>query len=170
MAVEQQTVNNTDMLLAVTWRKRIGQRLTISDRTVTKLAFLLRKFGPVTGDLTFTIRKVSDDAVIVSKVWGDASALQGTDTWEEAVFDAPTYINEEVRISAEFGGFDGAKHIVFRYQNTSVKAGELMTYYPASSWVDNASWEAAYRYTYGVVELEDKSAGMAAKMVAEKMI
>lgn len=170
MAVEEQTVNNTDMLLARNWRYRIGQKLTISDRTVTKLAFLLRKYGAVTGNLTFTIRKVSNDDILVSKVWGDASALQGTDTWEEVVFDAPTYINEAVYIAAEFGELDGDKHIVFRYQNTNVKADELMAYYPSDSWVENASWDAAYRYTYGVVELENKSAGMAAKMLAGKMI
>jgi len=170
MAVEEQTTNNTDMLLATTWRKRIGQKLTISDRTVTKLAFLLKKVGAVTGDLTYTIRKVSDDSIIVSKVWGDASALQTSLTWEEATFDAPTYVNEAVYIAAEFGELDGDKHIVFRYQNTNVKADELMAYYPSDSWTENATWDAAYRYTYGVVELENKSAGMAAKMLAGKMI
>ena len=126
---------------------RAGQRLTITNRTVTKLSFYICKSGSATGNVTFTIRKVSNDSVIVSKLWGNASALPTDMTWEEVTFDTPTFINEEVRISTEFSGGSSGNGVMFSATASDVKAGEVYTTYSAS-WGD-ASWgDATYIYTF----------------------
>ena len=59
-----------------------GQKLTIANRKVTKLGFWLFKGGDPTGNVTFQIRKVSDDSLIASQVWGDAADLPTEITYE----------------------------------------------------------------------------------------
>jgi len=146
---EEQTAHNAVIALYSGSRIRAGQRLTISNRIVTKLSFPIRKFGSPTGNVTFTIRKVSDDSVLASKVWGDASALPTTVTWEEITFDSPININEEVRIQVEFSGGDSSNTVRYRYQDTDVKASELHTRY-ITSYTDRSGNDGAYIYTYSL--------------------
>lgn len=147
MATEEQTAYTIGTYLFAGTRIRAGQRLTISNRTVSKLSLVLQKFGSPTGDVTFTIRKVSDDDILASKVWGDASALSTEITWEEATFDSPVTINEEVRLLVEFNSGDDSNFIRYYYQDTNIKADELRTYY-ITSYTDDSASDAAYIYTY----------------------
>lgn len=159
MPTEEQLVISAQLGLGAGERIRMGARLTIPGRTVTKLSFLLAKTGSPTGDVTFTIRKVSDDSILASKVWGDASALLRPPNWEwkEVTFDAPIFINEEVRILVEFSGGDHLLNYVNYYCSwTDVKAGECLTYYIAASGYDAGAWspldkDGAYIYTYTAV-------------------
>lgn len=152
MATEEQTANSSYLTLRSDGAVRRGQRLTISNRTVTKLSFLLYKSGSPTGDVTFTIRKVSDDSIINSKVWGNASALttSTSGTWYEVTFDSPVLVNEEVRILAEFSGGDASNWVGCRLQTSDVKADEYSTSYIAS-YADYAPYDGAYIYTFSVV-------------------
>ncbi|GAH20809.1 unnamed protein product [marine sediment metagenome] len=129
---------------------RWGQLLTISNRKITKLAFNLLKNGSPTGDLTFTIRKVSDDSIIVSKLWGDAADVPATWTWCEVEFDTPTLVDEEVRILAEFSGGPAGNTLVFHKYNSSIKPSEYATRWQTSTgdWQDFSSWDSCYRYKY----------------------
>lgn len=151
MATEEQTSHNAYTGLQQFYRKRAGQRLTIPNREVTKLSFPLYKTGSPTGNVTFTIRKVSDDSIIASKVWGNASALSGDITWYEATLDSPVTVNEEVRILVEFasGDSDSSNYVCYRYQNTDVKASEQLTRYVSSyNDVADSGYDGAYIYTY----------------------
>jgi len=172
MPVEEQIQNNDFQRLYTTGMNRVGQKLTIPNREVTKLAFLLKKIGNPPGDVTFTIRKVSDDSLIVSKVWGAANTLPvGTD-WVEATFGAPETIDEAVRIACEYNEGNTSNDIDMRCQNTDVKPGEQFTYFPnGGAWTEMA-WDCAYRYTYSEEEagLENKSANMGPKMMAAGLI
>jgi len=116
------------------------------------LSFYLAKIGSPTGDVTFTIRRVSDDLVLVSKVMGDASILPDDvapgPTWKEVTFDSPIIVNEEVRILAEFSGGDINNTVELYCQNTDVKADEYLTWYIAAAWVNVTAQDAAYKYTY----------------------
>ena len=98
MASEEQTLSNTSNSLSSFFTHRMGQRLTISDRLVSTLSFYLAKIGSPTGDVTFTIRRVSDDLVLVSKVMGDASVLPDDvapgPTWKVVNFDIPIVVDE----------------------------------------------------------------------------
>lgn len=150
MATEEQVAGSTTINLYSGSRVRFGQRLTISNRTVSKLGFWIWKSGGPTGDVTFVIRKVSDDSIILSKKWGDASSLTGSYTYEEVEFDSPTLINEEVRILVEFYGGNSDDKIASIYSNTDVKASEYESQY-ISSWTDHATYDARYIYTYTII-------------------
>lgn len=145
---EEQTANNGQQSLYTDIGRRISQRLTIPNRTVTKLAFLIKKIGAPTGDITYEIRKVSDDSLIVSKVLGDASALQTTPTWEEVTFDTPQLVNEEVRICIYYIGGDASNNVSCRAQWSDVKADEYLSYMPNTTWTDYTSYDFTYRYKY----------------------
>jgi len=146
---EQTTWYDPESLSSVV-DQRGGQRLTISNRLVTKLSFPLSKFGSPTGDINFTIRKVSDDSIINQKVWGDASALNNTPTWREVTFDSPVNINEEVRILAEWGGGDWDNYVKYRALRSSVKENEGLTRKYYTDPYNDSTVDSAYIYTYWV--------------------
>jgi len=151
MATEQQASYNAVLIVAgILPRVRGGQRLTISGRIVSKLAFVLSKNGLPTGNVTFEIRKVASPyALIASKVWGTADGLQvsGSEQLEEVEFDSPIYINEEVRAVVYYPTSLSNYRVELHYQNTDVKASEQLTFY-GSSWTDSPTADCAYRYTY----------------------
>lgn len=127
---------------------RVGQRKTISNRRISKLRFLLRKYGsPPTGNVTFAVRRVSDDSIILSKVWGDASDLPTSITYEEVTFDTPVLVNEEVRLYAEYSGGDYDNCVEVAANQTDVKAGEYICVYE-TSWLDEPSADGAYRVSW----------------------
>lgn len=150
MATEEQTDYNGLLSLYAGGYVRAGQRLTIANRTITKLSFPLSKVSSPTGDVTFTIRKIADN-ILASKVWGNAADLTTSIVWYEVTFNTPVTINEEVRILVEFSGGDNGNYVRYSFQSTDVKADETITYY-GSSYVDNSDYDGAYIYTYGVVK------------------
>lgn len=172
MPVEEQLLNDTTMWRYTNDDGKQGQKLTIPNRTVTKLAFLLLHRGTPPGNATFTIRKVSDDAIIVSKVWGLVNDLPLVATWEEVVFTTPATINEEVRILVEYSGHSLNNEIGVRYQSSDVKATEFYTRWLDPAWDDHPTWDVAYKYTWDPppAGLENKSATMGARLIAGKMI
>jgi len=150
MATESQTsYNSNSSLEGSPSYTRIGQRLTISDRTLTKLGFYLFKVLTPTGTLTFTIRKVSDDSLVASKLWGNSVDLPAVAALQEVTFDIPVYVNEAVRILAESSGGagDGSNYAAISYQNTDVKGSEYYTRY-SGSYGDLTTIDIAYVYTY----------------------
>ena len=149
MATEEQSQYNAVNFILPT-RPKLGQRLTISDRTVSKLSFVLEQHGSISGDVSFTIRKVSDDSVVATKVWGDAGDIPTDPTCLEATFDTPVYVNEEVRIVAEWptATYSTTNNLRFHLQTTDVKADELYTHYQNDAWDEPYAWDAPYKYTY----------------------
>lgn len=152
MAIEEQTTGSLlQALFGPATAIRGGQRLTITNRVVSKLAFKCEKGGSggaPTGDITFTIRKVSDDSLVVaSKVWGDAVAIVAG-AWMEVTFNTPVFVNEEVRILLEFVGGDATNWVGHYGTNTDVKADEFYTRHLDGSYSTATTWDATYRYTY----------------------
>ncbi len=148
MATEEQLNTGVHMVsLRAGGAWRAGQRLTISNRTVAKLSFPLKKNNSPTGNVTFTIRQL-DDVVLATKVLGDASALSATLNWEEVTFDAPVFINEEVRILAEYNSGDGTNNVACYATLSDVKADEYWTNYGSGTWQPQTGSDAPYIYTY----------------------
>ncbi len=148
--IEEQTLYDGLVFILPT-RQKVGQRLTITNRLVTKLSFVLQRYGPGVGrDISFTIRRTIDNSLIASKVWGDASNVPTYPTWLEVTFDTPAYVNEEVRILAEWPGstYHPTNNIRFYYQGADVKPGEVFTREEDDAWGEPWPWDAAYRYTY----------------------
>lgn len=149
MATQEQTQNNYDLVIRTGLRIWAGQRFVITNFVISDLSFLIRKQGNPTGNVTFTIRRETDDAILASKVLGDASILQGTDTWETATFDSSIVVDEEVRILCEFESGDASNHVVLRLQTPSTVASEYASWWSGVAW-GNASeaYDAAYKFTY----------------------
>lgn len=145
---EQQTQSNADISIKGTNAPTCGQRLTISDRTVTLLAFKIGKFGNPTGDIYFRIRKVSDKSLIASKLWGASGDMPEAIDWREAVLDTPAYVNEEARILIEYSGYDDDNYLISRLQTSDVKADEMWTRGEVATPVDMATWDFVYGYNY----------------------
>ena len=160
-ATEEQTAITSAYPLYSGSKTRCGQKLTISNRAITKLTFRMADVGSPSGDVTFTIRQL-DDTILASKVWGDAGDLGAVSNWREVTLDTPILVNEEVRISAEFTGGDASNYAWVAYQNTDVKASEGLSYYDGS-WTDEDGngndYDCAYKYSYtggnGVVGLSN---------------
>ena len=127
---------------------RAGQRLTISNRKVTKLGFWLTKLGSPTGIVTFTIRTPVGNVVLLEKAWGDASGLTTTKTYYEVAFDTPTIINEQVYILAEFSGGSLNNEVEYCYRASDVKPDECYVFYEAGYYSPKLAWDGAYRYKY----------------------
>ncbi len=145
---EEQTQYNAFVALSAPYPHYAGQRLIISNREVTKLGFWLSKTNAPTGDVIFQIRRISPDEVIASKLWGDASTLPTTPTYEEVKLDTPTLTNEEVRICVHYPYGTMYSFITFRYQDTDVKANEYLSHFVNTTWQAFTDMDAAYRYKY----------------------
>lgn len=129
-----------------------GQRLTISSRAVSKLSFPLQKIGsPGSGNVVYYIRKVSDDSLITSKVWGNATAVPTSVTWLEVTFDTPVFINKEVRLIVVNLGSGSAGHGLGIHASwvSDVKANE---YYfgrdAGGAYTEQTTYDDGYIYTY----------------------
>ena len=148
MATEEQTSTEIDYAVSggVSW----GQRLTISNRTVSKLSFYLKKYGSPSGTLTHLIRKVSGDSIVATKLWGNAIDVPTSQTLIEVTFDSPVFINEEVRIMATASGGTSGNLLGFfvSYPN-DVKASEYAFQRNAGgAYTEYSTYDAGYIYTY----------------------
>lgn len=164
MSVEEQTVYNTPLILHSGVAERTGQRLFISNRTVSKLGFWLRRYGNPWGTYYFSIRKISGDVIIVREAAGLAGELTETITYYEHTFSSPVFIDQEVRIMVEYGedGAGNSTNLITAYhQNSNVKAGEYRTYMQSDVYTDFLAdgQDHAYRYTFVSVGLPTVTTG-----------
>lgn len=148
--IEEQTIATTTITMFYDLNLRMGQQLIIPNREITHLGFWLYQYNSPWGDVTFTIRKLSDDTLIASKVWGDAADLHiGLPaTYEEVELDTPVTINEQVKILAEFSDGDYVNKVGFGLSSIDVKPNEYFAYYRATGWLYIETFDAAYRYIY----------------------
>jgi len=130
----------------VNW-DRIGQLLTIPNRVVKAVYFKTKRVGAPSGTITFTIRKTSDDSIIVSKVWGNAGDVELYANWIHVAWDTPIRINEQVRILMEWSGAfgDGANYLEW-WAAGDVKPAETATRYYGT--YNQPAWDATYIYSY----------------------
>ena len=129
-----------------------GQRLDITDRTVTKLSFKLKKIGIPSGNITYKIYDM-DAGALASKVLSDASALDGTGTWYEAELDTPVELDGDYLIYVEFTSGDPSNYIQVAFSTESVKSDESFVAYtgaqsPGDADTEFALLDCCYRYKY----------------------
>jgi len=141
-----------------------GQRLSIPNRTVTKLSFRLKKFGNPAGDITFIIREVeAPQAILLTKVLANANTLTTSGVWYEATFDTPATIDEEITYPAgedtggvwaycEFVDGDAGNYVMVSYSPNAVKPGEWIFRVeaagaPGDDW-ETKDEDCLYRYKY----------------------
>ena len=132
-------------------RTRTAQKLTIPNQEITNLAFLVHKVNSPTGDITLRIRKVSDDSILASKYWGDASSLPDM-TWVAWVESniTPTVVNGEVRFCLEYSNGDATNRVNVWMGYPNPKPNEQASMYIDGDWNDTvrANYDLVYRYQY----------------------
>ena len=146
--VEEQTQHDADIVVGYPNYERSGQRLTIPDRKIIKLAFLMKKWGSPIGLLYFEIRRIAANELIYSQLVGDASSLPETPEWIEKALETPQTISEEVRIVAYITNGTDADYGRIRAIESDVKANEILTRWITSAWDETLTYDCAYRYTY----------------------
>lgn len=156
----EQATSDSDMSLREGLRYFAGQRLTITDRTVTKLALKLKKVGTPSGPVKIGFYTVDPDDPLVGgdllalKEWGDANSLTTSYDWVEVTLATPVYRESgEVRIVAQFQDGDASNYVEVAYNSSSVLASEHLSHIYQGDWTDEGSYDAVYRYTYSATPL-----------------
>lgn len=125
---------------------RVGQRRYLYG-AISKIQFNLDKVGSPTGDVTFAIRRVSDDSIIASKVLGDASTISGGGfNSYEATLDSVTEVNEEVYITCEHSG-DASNYIIIE-SDSGMNLPVESAYTYNGSYSDSGN-DLVYKLTFG---------------------
>ena len=149
---EEQTKDDAYIGCDRNGRDYVGQRLFITNRKVTKLAFKLFKTGSPSGDITLEILKVLDDSIIQSKYLMKQEDLTTTKTWYEVEFTTPSIINEEVRIVAHMPHGDYSDYPCVAIAASDEKPEEVCTFGKPTNWAPSTGTDATYRYKYYEVE------------------
>lgn len=146
---EEQTSSDHTNVMYSPYQVKQGQKLRVTNRSITKLGFWLAKMGNPPGEITFKIIKVSDNDVLASKVWGNATDLTEELLYTEIEFDTPVLIyNEEVRMVIEIeNGGDVSNWVGIKILENDVKADECLTAY-IDNWDDETAYECTYRYKW----------------------
>ncbi len=152
MATEEQTQYNASNPTGYLTTSRSGQRLTITNRSVSKLGFWLHKVGTPPGNVTFAIYAVDDDEVLASKLLGTADSLTTSPVYYEVTFDSPVSINEAVYIAVVDTESSGTDYIRVSVQGAGdVKADEIFAAFYLGAWHTSSGADCAYIYTYTVL-------------------
>jgi len=145
---DEQTTANTDLYLCSNRYTRLGQKKTITNKAVKKLTFNLKKGGSPTGDVNYTIRKSSDNSIILEETLCNASEL--TISWIEYELTFPTMImlNEEVLISVEFSGTPADNCVFAKCNYGDVKPDEMLSHVYGGERTDDPAWDMYYKLEY----------------------
>jgi hypothetical protein len=141
----QQVDRNGQAGLGFTKNWRAGQKITVSSKTICKVAFLITKVGNPTGTAYVTIRKVSDDSVIeMSTDTLDVSTITPDPiyTFYEYIFDSE--LNEAVRFSLQYDGGTSSDFIRLGVYTSDAIIG-IFTKYNGSEWIDESDNEACIK-------------------------
>lgn len=158
MPTEEQTQWNTSGVVSAGsyGAQRRGQRLTIPNRRVTHLSFIVWRYThygshPNYYTYWFQIIRVSDGAVIASTPTQYQFLLPASPTWITHPLSAPVVINEEVRICVYATlAIGGQFYISAAFQNSDIKPGGSYSHQSDGSavWTDYPAMDMAYKYTY----------------------
>lgn len=138
-----------------TW-SRLGQRVVLDNTEVFSIGYRVCRVGSPTGDITLSIRDSATDAVIFSKVWGDASELPDANNNTYSIVDiTPSLkVSGDVRICVEYYGGNETDYCQAGYYSGDKITGQWYTNY-ANYATDVDGWhdigeaeEGSYRCTY----------------------
>ncbi len=143
----------------------VGQRVSMPDRTITKIAFLMKKVGGPPGtNVAFTIYDATSPYSQLATVNFPIASITTSPTWCEATLASPVLINKPmtydthrsavggVWVTAAYSSGDASNYIAVQYNNLAVKSGEWMVAQQVNE-AANAGWEnsemdCCYRYKY----------------------
>jgi hypothetical protein len=147
-----------------------GQHLIIDARTVTALAFKLKKVGSPTGNITFHIARYDDsDGSFTDEatvVWGNASSLTTSSAWCEATLASSytTLSDDDIVIWWDHFTGDSSNYVSGAYNDFDIKTGEhYSNILPSGTnyfdFISDQDCAYKYKYTYaGISVFEGKPA------------
>jgi hypothetical protein len=139
MATEEQLLYDSDQYISDTYGDKQCQRLTISNRYITKLAFYIKRVGTDNYEIYFGIWRVSDGSLITRSDTFYGSSLTTSYQLVEKDLQTPNVVvNEEVRMGVCQSAAIGTTSITrIAYQSTDVKADEYRSKHNyLADWVD----------------------------------
>ncbi len=141
-----------------------GQRLIIDGRTITAIAFKLKKVGSPTGNVTFHLYDPVTDTELATVVWGNASTLTTSSTWCEGTLATPvtTDAEHDLVLFWDHATGDSTNYVSGAYNNFDVKSGEYYVNILATGtnyfeYISDQDCACKYKYTYaGISVFEDE--------------
>ena len=167
MATESQTSQNNNVSLgahnpgAGADRDIVGQKITVTDRTITAITFKLMRIGSPDGNLYFRIYDQTGypGTLIYEELFMANSAVSNSSPTDYSLTLAvPQYFSQGVRLVLYSSNSQtGSNYVVLYYQSTDVKSGEYLCFNdltPTPVWdgpggvEGDGSGDAYYIYTY----------------------
>jgi len=137
--------------------KHKGQQITISEETISKVAFYLSKWGNPTGTVYSMIRKAGNDEIIeTSTDTLDFSTIPSYPNFAWFNFSFNSFVNEQVRIIVTYADGNSGNYLMVKYQNTDVCSG-CYTQFNLDEWIIDTSLDCTIR-------IYKKGAGMPVNM------
>lgn len=142
----------------------VGVALTITNRTVTKISFYLKKVGTPGGNITIRIDQDNGGSTLATKTLA-VSSLTTSGAWYEVTLDTPLLVDERVWLAAVYTSGDTSNYVCIGTNSTALKPNEALVVqqdaysdqpddlatYPAyvhyDEWED-MSQSCAYKYKY----------------------
>ena len=122
---------------------RLGQKITVPNKTICRLGFYLQKFGSPTGTLYARIRRTSDDSIVeTSGDTVDVSTIPASWTWYYFTFSS--LINEEVYCLVEYNQGDADNGVRVGDYVSDVISGLWVRYYNGG-WLEYADRDATIK-------------------------
>lgn len=138
----------------------VGQLVSVPNRTITKIAFRLKKTGSPSGNVTFRLDSVAS-GTLASKTYPCSSI--GTDpAWHEVTLTTPVTVDESIDYDPDTGALisgiqifalyqdgDVDNYVSVSYKDTDVKGDEfLMAAVPGQNPEYSYYLDCAYKYKY----------------------
>jgi len=138
--------------------------VTGGDRTVTKIAFRLRKVGTPPNDVTYTIYNVTDAVTVETGTLCTPGDLTTSFAWiEKALSETRTLVNgKNYRVYVETAGGDTNNcPIVLNTSDLALASAQgpltydgttsVWTYWNGTSWITSADTDAVFRFELAAV-------------------
>lgn len=121
-------------------RLAIRKDYTAAPIGLKSLGFYIKKVNNPTGNITFRVRKVSDDSILGEKLLGAAADITGSYVLYTVTFTPSVKLDTEVYLSLEFPGGDATNYLFVQFSETDIYANEVAWKY-LTSWVSCSPWD-----------------------------
>ncbi len=112
---EEQTDGGSYLTISALIPTLAGERLSMPQRTITKLAFKLKKVGAPSGNVTFTLWEASGGSILATKTFPCSSIPLSVAVMCEAALTTPIEVNLPITFTDD-GDMSGGAWITVDYQ------------------------------------------------------
>jgi len=126
----------------------VGQKIANPNRTITAIAFWLKKTQNPRGYVTYKIVRVSDGETLLTLEY-NCEDISATAAWCEVELDTPLLVNQAVYIYCQHLTYDWLNYVQVGWCASDVKDNEYLFYIPwTSGLTEQALYDCTYYYKY----------------------